>query len=385
MQPVYLDYNATTPVDPEVADAMEPYLRTWFGNPSSSHLYGVQTRTAVELARKQVADLLGARSAEVVFTSGGTESNNLAIQGVARALRQKGNHIITTAVEHPAVLEVCRYLEKVGFRVTRVGVDRLGRVDPEDILKEILPETILISVMHANNEVGTIQPVASVGRIARERGILMHCDAAQSVGKIRVNVNELNVDLLSVAGHKLYAPKGVGALYIRDGVRIERMMHGADHEQNLRPGTENVLEIVGLGKACEIAQASLGKNTAHLAEMRDLLQDLILAAIPSAIVHGHPTERLPNTLSIGFPGLDGGMLLAAMPEVAASAGAACHAGQETISGVLKAMGVSVETARGTIRLSTGRFSNEKEIRQAAGVLIKTVLSLASGTTSNSNQ
>jgi cysteine desulfurase NifS/selenium donor protein len=376
MQPVYLDYNATTPVDPEVAEAMEPFLRTWFGNPSSIHSYGIQTRMAVEQSRRQVAELLGAQPSEIIFTSGGTESNNLAIQGAARALRSRGNHIITTAVEHPAVLEVCRFLEKEGFIITRVGVDAFGLTDPEEVLRAIRPETILISVMHANNEVGSLQPVAAIGRLARERGILMHCDAAQSAGKIPVDVQELNVDLLSLAGHKLYAPKGVGALYIRQGVQIEKILFGADHEQNRRPGTENVLEIVGLGKACELAKRKLTEYAGHMADMRDLLQELILEAVPAARVHGHQVERLPNTLSIGFPGIEAATLLGAMPEVAASAGAACHSDQVTVSGVLSAMGVPVEIAMGTIRLSTGRFNTEEEIRQAAGIIINSVRSLS---------
>jgi len=385
MQPVYLDYNATTPVDPEVADAMEPYLRGRFGNPSSGHFYGIQARQAVEEARLQVAGLLGASPTEVIFTSGGTESNNLAIQGAARAIRSKGNHIITTSVEHPAVLEVCGFLEQEGFIITKAGVDSYGQVDAEEILRAIRPETILISVMHANNEVGTIQPVAAIGKMARERGIIMHCDAAQSIGKIPVDVNRLNVDLLSVAGHKLYAPKGVGALFIREGVKLEKVLHGADHEQNRRPGTENVLEIVGLGKACELVRKNLLMNSAHMAEMRDLLQKLITDAIPLAVVHGHPVERLPNTLSIGFPGISAGNLLAEMPGLAASAGAACHAGHTNISGVLRAMGVSTDLAMGTIRLSTGRFNEETEIRHAAGILIKSLKSLASDPNIYSNQ
>jgi len=252
-KPIYLDYNATTPIDPAVAGEMEPFLKEFFGNPSSSHYYGSQTRMAVEEARKQVAELLAAAPYEIVFTSGGTESNNLAIIGAAHARRHLGKHIITTAVEHPAVLEVCGFLEREGFLITIVPVNEYGMTDPADVLRLIRPDTQLISVMHANNEVGTIQPVAEIGRIAREKGIWMHCDAAQSVGKIPVNVNDLNVDLLSVAGHKLYAPKGIGALYIRQGVRLDKIIHGADHEQNRRPGTENVLEIAGLGKACELA------------------------------------------------------------------------------------------------------------------------------------
>lgn len=376
MDPIYLDYNATTPIDPSVADAMEPFLRGFFGNPSSSHFYGSQARLAVESARTNVAGLLGAFPYEIVFTSGGTESNNLAIMGAAHARRQLGNHIITTSVEHPAVLEVCRHLEKEGFRITRLPVDEYGMADPTDVVKSIRPDTILISVMHANNEVGTVQPVAEIGKIARERGILMHCDAAQSVGKIPVNVQDLNVDLLSVAGHKLYAPKGIGALYVRQGIQLEKITYGADHEQNRRPGTENVLEIAGLGKACELAMQGLEGFAVHSKKMRDLLEELIIEGFPAAIIHGHPEKRLPNTLSISFPGIEAATLLGSVTGVAASAGAACHAGETTASGVLLAMQVPVDVAMGTIRLSTGRYTTEAEIREAARQIIDSATSLS---------
>jgi len=376
VKPIYLDYNATTPIDPAVANAMEPFLREFFGNPSSSHYYGAQTRLATEAARKQVAALLGARPQEIVFTSGGTESNNMAIIGAAHARRHLGNHIITTAVEHPAVLEVCNHLEKEGFQISYVPVDEFGMVDPAGVQKVIRPDTILISVMHANNEVGTIQPVAEIGKMARARGILMHTDAAQSVGKIPVLVDDLSVDLLSVAGHKLYAPKGIGALYIRQGVSLDKIIHGADHEQNRRPGTENVLEIAGLGMACELAMQKLVQTGIHLKEMRDLLEELILEGFPAAVVHGHPDRRLPNTLSIGFPGIEADTLLGSVAGVAASAGAACHADQVKISGVLSAMKVPIEVAMGTIRLSTGRMTTAEEIRQAAALILESALALA---------
>lgn len=378
-KPIYLDYNATTPVDPVVADAMEPFLREFFGNPSSSHYYGSQARLATEAAREQVARLLGAFPYEVVFTSGGTESNNLAIIGAARARRHLGNHILTSSVEHPAVLEVASYLKGEGFRVDLIPVDEYGMVDPAEVLRMIRPDTILVSVMHANNEIGTIQPVAEIGKMARERGILMHCDAAQSVGKIPVNVNDLQVDLLSVAGHKFYAPKGIGALYIRQGVRLDKITHGADHEQNRRPGTENVLEIAGLGKACELAMRNLTDTAFHLKKMRDLLEESLLEKIPGAVVHGHPEKRLPNTLSIGFPGIEATTLLSSVAGVAASAGAACHTGQETESGVLKAMNVPENIAMGTIRLSTGRYTTGQEIREAARLITDAVTSLSPAT------
>jgi cysteine desulfurase NifS len=369
-KPIYLDYNATTPLDPEVADTMEPFLREFFGNPSSSHYYGLQTRSAVEAARKQTADLLGASPTEIVFTSGGTESNNMAIIGAAHARRHLGNHILTTAIEHPAVLEVCSHLEKEGFRITLAPVNEYGLVDPAEINRLIQSDTILISVMHANNEVGTIQPVAEIGKIAREKGIWMHCDAAQSIGKIPVNVSELNVDLLSVAGHKLYAPKGIGALYIRQGIRLDKITFGADHEQNRRPGTENVLAIAGLGKAAELVTHNLAGYAKHMKKMRDLLETLLLEGYPAAIVQGHPEKRLPNTLSIGFPNIQANPLLNSLKGVAASAGAACHSAQSEVSGVLKAMQVPKDVAMGTIRLSTGRFITEEEIIRAAALIIE---------------
>lgn len=375
-KPIYLDYNATTPIDPVVVNTMEPFLREFFGNPSSSHYYGAQTRLAVETARKQVADLLGAFAYEIVFTSGGTESNNLAITGAAHARRHLGNHIITSSIEHPAVLEVCSYLEKEGFQISRLSVNEYGMVDPAEVVRLIRPDTILISVMHANNEVGTIQPVAEIGKMAHEKGIWMHCDAAQSVGKIPVNVNDLHVDLLSVAGHKLYAPKGIGALYIRQGIRLDKVIHGADHEQNRRPGTENVLEIAGLGKACELAMENLTENAVHLKKMRDKLEELILERFPGAVVHGHPEKRLPNTLSIGFPGIEANTLLSSADGVAASAGAACHADQVTVSGVLQAMKVPIDVAMGTIRLSTGRYTTEEEVRQAARLITESAIALS---------
>ena len=383
MEPIYLDYNATTPIDPLVVEAIKPYLESYFGNPSSMHAFGIQSKNAVEKARKQVAVLLNAQTDEIVFTSGGTESNNFAIKGVAMAKRKEGNHIITTAIEHPAVTEVCRFLERDGFKITWIGVDDFGMVDPDAVEHAILPETILISVMHANNETGTIQPIEEIGRLARRHGILFHTDAAQSVGKIQVDVSNLNVDLLSVAGHKLYAPKGVGALYIRRGVKIEKLIHGADHETNQRAGTENVMEIVGLGKAAEIAYQSMlqikspgfGGASAGMRELRDLLHEGIRKMIPEVRLNGHPQQRLPNTLSLGFPGVEAPLMLDEMKGVAASAGAACHADQADISGVLAAMHVPRDFALGTIRFSVGKMTTREEIDTAIPLIVDAFHSL----------
>ncbi len=375
-KPIYLDYNATTPVDPEVADAMLPYLREHFGNPSSSHWFGVQTRQAVERARQQVADLLGCRTDEVIFTSGGSESNNFAIKGAADALGDRGKHIITSQIEHPAVINVCKWLEKEGCRVTYLPVDEYGLIDPQEVKKAITSETVLITIMHANNEVGTIQSISEIGKIAREHGILFHTDAAQSVGKISTKVQELGVDLLSIAGHKFYAPKGVGALYVRRGVKLEKLVHGADHEQDRRAGTENVLEIVGLGKAAEIADRDLEKNATFMQNMRDRLWDGLKNYIPGLKLNGHPEKRLPNTLSVAFPGLDANTLLSELEEVAASPGAACHHDVTEPSAVLVAMRVPRDLAFGTIRFSTGRHTTEEEVDQAVEAITQAVSRLS---------
>lgn len=381
MKPIYLDYNATTPIDPEVAAAMRPYLEEHFGNPSSSHWYGTQTRKAVEHARDQVAKLLNCRSDEVIFTSGGSESNNLAIKGIVYANRRRGDHIITSAIEHPAVSEVCKYLEGEGFRVTYLPVDEYGQVDPAVVEKSITPQTILITVMHANNEVGTIQPVAEITEIARKHGVIVHTDAAQSVGKIPTPVDELGVDLLSVAGHKLYAPKGVGALFIRRGLQLQKQVHGADHEQNRRAGTESVLLIAGLGKACEIARRDLDKNMNHTRETRDRLYNHLKEKLASIRLNGHPEKRLPNTLSIAFPGIQANILLSEMKEVAASAGAACHADLVNVSATLAAMKVPLNVAMGTIRFSTGKMLSAEEVDQAAEIIIAAVKRLQSSSDS----
>lgn len=369
MKIVYLDYNATTPVDPGVFESMRPYLEKHFGNPSSDHLFGMETRKAIALAREQVADLLNASPDEVVFTSGGTESNNMAIKGIAFAHGSRGRHIITSSVEHPATLEVCRFLENRGFEVTWLEADRFGTVDPEAVKRTLRPDSILVSIMHANNEVGTIQPIEKIAEIVKGKGIFFHTDAAQSAGKIETNVEKLGVDLLSVAGHKFYAPKGVGALYIRRGTTIEKLIHGAGHEHELRAGTENVAEIVGLGKACELAAGRLRNDAAHMREMRDMLWDKLSLGIPGIQRNGHPEHCLPNTLSVSFPEMEAGIILSGLQDVAASAGAACHSDDITVSHVLEAMKVPSGFARGTVRFSTGRYTTRAEIEQAAASVI----------------
>jgi cysteine desulfurase NifS/selenium donor protein len=371
--PIYLDYNATTPIDPAVAEAMLPFLHRHFGNPSSSHPYGVAARQAVETARRQVAELLGARPEEILFTSGGSESNNTAIKGVAAARRSRGRHVITSAVEHPAVIEPCQALEDEGFDITYLPVDGRGNVDPEEVARAITPETILITVMHANNEVGTVQPIAEIAALARKRGILVHTDAAQSLGKIPVRVDELGVDFLSVAGHKLYAPKGVGALYIRSGRELPKLVHGAGHESGRRAGTENVLEIVGLGKAAELAGARLEETGRHTRVLRDRLRARLEERLGPIRVNGDLDRGLPNTLSVCFAAVDAATLLAEVGHrVAASAGAACHADGVDVSTVLQAMKVPVREAMGTVRFSLGRGTNEREIDEAAGVVADAV-------------
>jgi cysteine desulfurase len=372
MEPIYLDYNATTPLDPAVIEAMRPYLEKRFGNPSSTHAYGVQAKLAVANARRQVAELLNCDTDEVIFTSGGSESNNYAIKGVAFAHRGKGNHIITSAIEHPAVSEVCRYLEEHGFRVTYVSVDEFGVVDMEELESALSPQTVLVTVMHANNEVGTIQPIADIAKMVKKHGALMHADAAQSVGKIPTDVKALGVDLLTVAGHKLYAPKGIGALYVRHGVTLEKLVHGADHEQNMRAGTENVLEIVGLGEACEVAKKGMAGNMAHVQKLRDRLYNGLIERFPAIKLNGHPERRLPNTLSVSFPNIEANLLLDELEGVAASAGAACHSDSIDISPTLSAMAVPREYAMGTIRFSTGRFNTDGDIETAVGLISEAV-------------
>jgi cysteine desulfurase len=364
---IYLDFNATTPIAPEVAATIHQALAEPFGNPFSEHWAGLPARQAVETARTQMAVLLRCNSDDVVFTSGGSESNNHALKGVFFAQGGRGGHIITTQVEHPAVLNPCRFLERLGASVTYLPVDRFGRVDPEDVRRAITPRTILISVMHANNEVGTLQPISEIARLARERGILCHTDAAQSAGKMPVAVDELGVDLLSLAGHKLYAPKGVGALYVRKDACLEPLIHGAGHESGRRAGTESILLDVALGAACELAQSWLGMES--IRQLRDHFWELLQTRFGERVVlNGHPTERLPNTLNVSFVGKVGSTILSGLKDVAASTGSACHSGSVDLSPVLKAMQVPPEIGMGAIRFSLGRTTTREEIEQVVSRL-----------------
>ena len=369
-QPVYLDYNATTPVDPLVADVIEPCLREHFGNPSSTHIYGRNAHRVVEHAREQVAKLIGAQIGEIVFTGCATEANNLAIRGAARALGDRGRHLITSAVEHPAVEQPFKRLAEAGWEVSVIPVDNYGRVDVDRLSDALRDETVLISIMHANNEVGTIQPVEEIAAITNPRGILLHTDAAQSAGKIPVSVDDLGVDLLSLAGHKFYATKGVGVLYVRRGTELQPVLVGAGHEAGLRPGTENVPAIAGLGEAARIAHQHKPGQIKQLRRLRDQLHTRLAEAIPGLQLNGHSEQRLPNTLNLSFPGVDGRDLLAhAAAEVAASVGSACHEESDLVSGVLGAMGIEAERARGAVRLSIGTPTTEVEIERVARALI----------------
>lgn len=364
MQPIYLDYNATTPIDPRVAEAMLPYIREHFGNPSSTHVFGAIAKRGVKKARAQIAEMLHCTVEEVIFTSGGSESNNYAIKGTAYAHRHKGNHIITSSIEHPAVLEVCRYLEKDGFEVTYLPVDGDGLVAPEQVEKAITPATILITIMHANNETGTVEPIREIVEIGHRHGVPVHTDAAQSVGKIAVHVDDLGVDLLSIAGHKVYAPKGIGALFIRSGTVLEKLIHGAGHEMNRRAGTENTIEIAGLGEACRIITQHLEELGEHMRKMRDRLEEGLLAKFPDIRINGHPTGRLPNTSSVSFRSIEAGAVISELSDVAVSAGAACHSDHVVVSPVIAAMGLPMEYAMGTIRFSVGRYTTPAEIDRA---------------------
>jgi cysteine desulfurase len=373
-EPIYLDYNATTPIDPEVITEMMPFIQTYYGNPSSSYAFGRHNKAAIEKARFQVAECIGVLPEEIIFTSGGTESNNHAILGAAFANQAKGKHIITSSVEHPAVINVCKHLISLGWEITWLPVDSFGTVNPDDVEKAVRPDTVLITIMHANNEVGTIQPIKKIAAIARQYHILFHTDAAQSVGKIETNVLEMGVDLLTIAGHKLYAPKGIGALYVRKGVKLENLIFGAGQENGRRPGTENVPYIVALGKACELAHKNLETNRQHLFQMRQQLLDGLKEKSGAAIkVNANLENCLPNTLSIAFDGVEAHLLASSIKnEVFISTGSACHADSVEISPVLKAMKVDWKIAAGTVRISTGKFTTEAEIDRAVEVISNAV-------------
>jgi len=374
MKTVYLDHCATTPLHPDALTAMLPFLRDSFGNPSSIHALGRKAREAVEEARGRVAALIGANASEIVFTSGGTEANNLAIQGIARASKDRGNHIVTSSIEHHAVLKTCQYLERNGFTVTYLPVDHHGIVNPEDLKKALTDKTILVSVMHANNEVGTIEPIDEIGRIVTERGIAFHTDAIQSAGKVPLNVKEMSVDLLSISAHKFYGPKGIGALYIREGIRIDPILYGGEQEKGIRSGTENVASVAGLGKACELARETVAVRMDEIRKMRDALQERISTAVPGLTINGHPVSRLPNCLSVSVPGLIGETILRDLDArgIAVSSGSACTSHSVEISHVLSAMRLPEETAQGTVRLSLGIINTPDEIEYAAASFVEVV-------------
>ena len=374
MSRIYLDHNATTPVHPAVLEEMLPYLRDVFGNPSSIHWFGQEARQAVDRARQRVADLIGAEPNEIVFTSGGTEAINYALRGAVDKEEGCSRHIITSQVEHQAVLNTCDYLEGKGFQVTYLPVDECGVVDPESAVAAITDDTVLITVMLANNEVGTIQPLQKITGTAKERGILVHTDAVQAVGKIPVNVQQLGVDLLSISGHKIYGPKGIGALYIRRGVKVTPLIYGGHHERNRRAGTENVPAIVGLGKACEIAGEELEQSAARVAALRDRLEEGILLQIPHVQLNGHPEYRLPNTSNVSFSFIEGESLLMNLDlmDIAVSTGSACASGTSNPSHVLTAMGLGPEQGQGSMRFSLGRGTTEADVDATVKALVEVV-------------
>jgi len=374
---VYLDYNATTPIDPRVMEAMDPYLRTHFGNPSSNHPLGRRARQAVEHAREQVATLIGANPREVIFTSSGSESNNMALKGIADLKGRHGQHVVLSSIEHPAITQVGNYLKKQGYRLSYLPVDSQGVVRVEELAEIITSKTILVSVMHANNEIGSLQPISELAAIARRVGAVMHTDAAQSVGKVPVDVNELACDLLSIAGHKLYAPKGVGALFVRSGLKPEPLIHGAGHEYGFRAGTEAVAQIVGLGMAAEIARDELEVSQIRLKQLRDKLQHSLKEAFPDLRINAGATRRLPNTLSVSFPDLNALDIMSDLEGVLLSPGAACHSGESKGSSVLEAMQVPMRYQLGTLRLSLGRFTDDAQIQQSAKLLIQHITKLLS--------
>jgi cysteine desulfurase len=370
MKKIYLDYAATTPTDPEVVKAMLPYFTDQFGNPSSVHSFGQEGNVAIEKVRERIASFLGAKSEEIVFTSSGTESNNLALKGTAYANEYKGNHIITSSIEHHAILEPCQFLEQRGFTITYLPVDKDGLVDPEDVKKAITAKTILISIMHANNEIGTIEPIAEIGKIAREREIAFHTDAVQTFGHLPVNADEINVDLLSISAHKLYGPKGIGALYVRKGTQMVSLMHGGEQERSRRASTENVPAIVGFGKALEIAQDRMDEETRRLTILRDNFIKCLPERIDQVRLNGHPTKRLPNNVNISIDLVDGATMLLNLDleGIAVSVGSACSSSNLEPSHVLLALGYSRKQALGSLRFTLGRYTTEKELNHVLDVL-----------------
>ncbi|HBF42506.1 MAG TPA: cysteine desulfurase NifS [Desulfobacteraceae bacterium] len=375
---IYLDHNASTRVDPEAVKAMMPYMQEEFGNPSSAYSLGIRAKEGVDMAREKVSMVLGCQKNEVIFTSGGSESNNMVLKGLIDFRSPEKYHIITSAVEHPAILNPALYLLELGVRITILPVDHFGRVDPQQVQNAILPNTTLITIMLANNETGTLQPIKEISKIAREHGIPLHTDAAQAVGKIAVNVNDLGVDFLSVAGHKAYGPKGIGALFIRKGLNITPIIHGAGQEGGQRPGTENVIFSVGLGAACSVVSKRLKHDTEKMKQMRDLLQDLLFEGLDGLVLNGHPDERLPNTLNVSVPGLEGNMILQGLPTIMASTGAACHDRSVKLSHVLSAMAVPPEIGMGALRLTVGRSNTVEQIERAARLVIDRVRRMRHG-------
>ncbi len=377
--PIFLDYHSTTPMDPAVLETMLPYFTQTFGNAASrNHEYGWTAEAAVEKARTQVASLIGASDKEIIFTSGATESNNLAIQGVAQMYKEKGRHIITSPIEHKAVLDTCQYLESIGFELTTLPVDQYGRVSAEDVVKAIRPDTILVSVMFANNEIGSINPIAEIGRVCKERGVVFHTDAVQACGKIPVDVEKMGIDLLSLTAHKMYGPKGVGALYVRrrnPRVRLSPIVHGGGHERGMRSGTLNVPGIVGFGKAAEIAKARLQLDTEHSSRLRDKLWNAIRSRVDEVHLNGHPTERLPHNLNVSFAYVEGESLMMGIKELAVSSGSACTSASLEPSYVLKSIGVGDELAHSSIRFSVGRNTTDEEIDFAIERVVATVKKL----------
>jgi cysteine desulfurase len=376
MEKIYMDHNATTPVDPRVLEAMLPYYKELFGNASSStHEYGRLARVATEEAREKVASLIGATSEEIILTSGATEADNLAVKGVAWARRDRGNHIVTSRVEHKAVLDTCKYLEKEGFEVTYLPVDKYGMVDPSDVAKSITDKTILVSIMQVNSEVGTVNPIEDIGRITKERGVLFHCDAVQGVGKVRTRVDELHVDLLSLSGHKFYGPKGVGALYVRKGLKLVPLFHGGGHERKLRSGTLNTPGIVGLGEACALRELEMEEEAARLTRLRERMRKAIESKIERVYLNGHPEKRQPGNLNFSFEYVEGEALILSLKDVAVSSGSACTSDSLESSYVLLAMSVPEALAHCSIRFGLGRGNTEKDVDYVVDLLVKNVARL----------